>query len=363
FILFYFFIAFFPTFPEKTYTLIQNSRSLYHKLRPPTPSSHLMPAFSTTTPSPVAAITATTTRMSTNSTVKRPTPLWFGGAASCVAVLVSHPFDLAKVRLQTVQGNAQNGMLKTIVLIIRNEGFFRIYSGLSAGLLRQATYSTVRFGGYDGLKQIVTKGRKPTFWEMIFCSTISGCMGGAVGNPADVVNVRMQNDGSLPLAQRRHYRNAIDGLVRIVREEGVTTLARGLGPNVNRAILMTTSQLVSYDVFKDLLVKRAGWGENVGTHFGASLLAGLVATTVCSPVDVIKTRVMNSSASADSRSPVSIFVSTIRNEGPAALFKGWTPAFVRLAPQTIVTFMVLEQLKNIYAKMEDKRVTGVVQTI
>lgn len=105
-------------------------------------------------------------------------------------------------------------------------------------------------------------------------------MGGAVGNPADVVNVRMQNDGSIPLAQRRHYRNAIDGLVRIVREEGATTLARGLGPNVNRAILMTTSQLVSYDVFKDLLVKRAGWGENVGTHFGASLLAVSFSFTI-----------------------------------------------------------------------------------
>lgn len=103
--------------------------------------------------------------MSTN-TVRRPAPLWFGGAASCVAVLVSHPFDLAKVRLQTIQGDAKNGMLKTMMLIVRNEGFFRLYSGLSAGLLRQATYSTVRFGGYDGLKQVVTKGRSkyPEGW-------------------------------------------------------------------------------------------------------------------------------------------------------------------------------------------------------
>jgi len=34
--------------------------------------------------------------------------------------------------------------------------------------------------------------------------------------------------------------------------------------------------------------------DNVTTHFSASLLAGLVATTVCSPFDVIKTRIMNS---------------------------------------------------------------------
>jgi len=38
----------------------------------------------------------------------------------------------------------------------------------------------------------------------------------------------------------------------------------------------------------------------------------------------------------------------IRKEGPAALFKGWLPAFIRLTPHTIVTFMVLEQFRNVY---------------
>lgn len=108
---------------------------------------------------------------------------------------------------------------------------------------------------------------------MIFCSLISGCLGGAIGNPVDVVNVRMQNDGSLPPAQQRHYRNAIDGLVRVVREEGFATLARGIGPTMNRSILMTMSQLVSYDTSKNLLIKETQWGEGVRTHFGASLFA------------------------------------------------------------------------------------------
>lgn len=33
-------------------------------------------------------------------------------------------------------------------------------------------------------------------------------------------------------------------------------------------------------------------------------------------------------------------------EGFGSLFRGWMPAFVRLGPHTIVTFMVLEQLKE-----------------
>ena len=52
---------------------------------------------------------------------------------------------------------------------------------------------------------------------------ISGAAGGVVGAPADMVNVRMQNDVKLPLdsTQRRNYKHAIDGLIRIIREEGL----------------------------------------------------------------------------------------------------------------------------------------------
>jgi dicarboxylate transporter 10 len=84
-------------------------------------------------------------------------PFWYGGAASCVATLVSHPFDLTKVRLQTVKGSSASGMLTTMLYIVRNEGILGVYSGLSASLLRQGTYSTVRFGLYDQFKAWVAK--------------------------------------------------------------------------------------------------------------------------------------------------------------------------------------------------------------
>lgn len=108
---------------------------------------------------------------------------------------------------------------------------------------------------------------------MLVCSSIAGAMGGVCGNPGDVVNVRMQNDGQLAAAERRNYRNALDGVLRMSREEGLSSLMRGVGPNVNRAILMTGSQLVSYDVFKDLLLNTAGLKDGAGVHFGSSLLA------------------------------------------------------------------------------------------
>lgn len=83
----------------------------------------------------------------------------------------------------------------------------------------------------------------------------------------------MQNDGQLPLQQRRNYKHALDGVVRIAREEGITSLFRGLGPNMNRAILMTSSQCVSYDTFKDLLLRYSPLQDGLILHFTSSTLA------------------------------------------------------------------------------------------
>lgn len=70
-----------------------------------------------------------------------------------------------------------------------------------------------------------------------------------------------------------------------------------------------------------------------------------MATTVCSPLDVVKTRIM-SAHMHDGRHPVKIMLHMMRTEGFGSLFRGWMPAFVRLGPHTIVTFIVLEQLKD-----------------
>ncbi|KAF3914378.1 hypothetical protein ABW21_db0200716 [Orbilia brochopaga] len=139
-------------------------------------------------------------------------------------------------------------------------------------------------------------------------------LGSIAGNPADIINVRMQQDGALPAEKQRNYKNAIDGLIKMVRQEGVTSLFRGVGPNSGRGALMTASQLASYDEFKMLLLRSGMFEDNLTTHFTvriaklqiinggrrlanveqASTMAGGVATLICSPVDVVKTKIMSS---------------------------------------------------------------------
>lgn len=159
--------------------------------------------------------------------------------------------------------------------------------------------------------------------ELTLCASAAGALAGLAGNPADVVLVRMITDPTKPAAEQRHYRNAAHGVYRMVATEGAASLMLGLVPNVVRSVIMNSSQLVSYDTFKDML-KSFGMADGIGLHFSASALAGTFATTVCSPADVVKSRVMNSS---DPMGPMHLLTTSLKKEGPMFLFRGWLPAW------------------------------------
>jgi solute carrier family 25 (mitochondrial dicarboxylate transporter), member 10 len=80
--------------------------------------------------------------------------------------------------------------------------------------------------------------------------------------------------------------------MRMIREEGLKSLFPGVGANSTRAMLMKSLQLGSYDFFKQFCLTRLKMKDSLLTHVTMSLAAGLVATTICSPADVIKNRIM-----------------------------------------------------------------------
>jgi dicarboxylate transporter 10 len=203
---------------------------------------------------------------------------------------------------------------------------------------------------YESIKDRVSSwsGSAPGVWVLIPAAAVSGFTGGFVGNAADIANVRMQNDNSLPSDVRRNYRHVIDALVRVGKEESWRGYFRGVWPNCIRASLMTSSQLASYDAFKTLLVGKLEMRDVTSTHLMASIMASLVATTLGSPVDVIKTKLMSASGQI---SMLRVIRGMHHAEGFGWLFRGWVPSFIRLGPQTIATLLFLEQHRRVYRSL------------
>lgn len=123
---------------------------------------------------------------------------YFGGIAAAGAACCTHPLDTIKVALQTQPGRLTATEL--VNKIIREHGFLGLYTGLSASILRNLTYSVTRFGLYETGKAYVPTD---TLLSRVLLAAFSGTIGGVLGIPADMVNVRMQADLTFPPEQRR----------------------------------------------------------------------------------------------------------------------------------------------------------------
>ncbi|CAL5333412.1 unnamed protein product [Camellia sinensis] len=68
--------------------------------------------------------------------------------------------------------------------------------GLTAGLLRQATYTTARLGSFRILtnKAIEANDGKPlSLYQKALCGLTAGAIGASVGSPVDLALIRMQS--------------------------------------------------------------------------------------------------------------------------------------------------------------------------
>lgn len=238
--------------------------------------------------------------------------------------------------------------------VAATEGLQGLYRGLSAGLFRQITYTTTRLGVFGVLKDAISKDGEPLpFSHKAFAGMIAGACGAIVGTPAEVALVRMTADGRLPIAQRRGYKSVLDALVRVVREEGVRTLWRGTFPTVGRAMVLNIAQLSTYDQAKEAILSTGLVGDNIAAHAMASSFSGFVATAVSIPLDSAKTRVQNMkviNGVPEYAGMLDALAKTVKTEGFASLWKGFTPYFLRLGPHTILTFICLEQMKAMYQR-------------
>jgi dicarboxylate transporter 10 len=273
---------------------------------------------------------------------KKPYPFWLGGVAATIAASITHPLDLTKVRLQA---SGDKRMLESIKKTVRTAGVRGLFDGISGTWMRQMSYSMCRFWAYDESKKYLGAGKDAPAWKLALAGSMAGGIAGVIGNPGEIVMVRLQGDFAKAPEARFNYKHCFDALFRMVREEGPSSLARGLAPNVFRGVLMNASQLASYDFFKAELLKTKYFDDNIALHFTASFAAGTVATTVCSPADVLKSRIMNASGPG-SNSTLGVIRASLRTEGPMFMFKGWVPAWSRLQPTTILIFLTFEQLKN-----------------
>ncbi|XP_049569141.1 mitochondrial uncoupling protein 3 isoform X2 [Orcinus orca] len=224
---------------------------------------------------------------------------------------------------QAARSAQYRGVLGTILTMVRTEGPRSPYKGLVAGLQRQMSFASVRIGLYDSVKQFYTP--KGSDHCSITTRILAGCTTGAMAvtcaQPTDVVKIRFQASVHTGPGSNRKYSGTMDAYRTIAREEGVRGLWKGTLPNITRNAIINCAEMVTYDIIKEKLLNYHLLTDNFPCHFVSAFGAGFCATVVASPVDVVKTRYMNS-PSGQYRSPFDCMLKMVTQEGPTAFYKG-----------------------------------------
>ncbi|XP_063223551.1 mitochondrial uncoupling protein 4 isoform X2 [Bacillus rossius redtenbacheri] len=187
-------------------------------------------------------------------------------------------------------------------------------------------------------------------------SAMSGVTSGAIAqffaSPTDLIKVQIQMEGRRRLlgkAPRVH--GTWHAFTTILDKGGVKGLWKGSIPNVQRAALVNLGDLTTYDSVKRFLLTHTTLTDNHFTHILCSACAGLVAATMGTPADVVKTRIMNqpiddSGKGLIYKSSVDCLVKTVENEGLFALYKGFLPVWIRMAPWSLTFWLSFEQIRS-----------------
>lgn len=277
--------------------------------------------------------------------VRAALPFVNGGLAGMTATTIIQPVDMVKVRLQLAGEGVATGPKPTPISITREilaQGkALDLYTGLSAGLLRQAVYTTARIGIFDTFMgtfkvRASERGTQIGFGERAAAGLGAGGIAAFIGNPADLALIRMQSDGLKPADQRKHYKSVVDAVARIVKSEGVGALWAGATPTVVRAMALNFGQLAFFSEAKAQLEGHAPHWSPRNKTLAASAVAGFFASFLSLPFDFVKTRLQKQHKGPDGKLPyksmADCFAKVVRQEGPLRLYRGFGTYYVRIAP-------------------------------
>lgn len=278
--------------------------------------------------------------------------------AATVAETVTFPLDITKTRLQ-IQGehaskkhgrqiHQYRGMVKTAAGIVTEEGLSKLWQGLPPAVLRHFVYSGCRMGFYEYLRDYVMKKDTDGYfplWKSIVAGMSAGAAAQFLASPTDLVKVQMQMEGKRLLeGHTKRYRGTMHAFQIIVKESGMRGLWRGWLPNVQRAALVNLGDLTTYDTAKHTILRKTGLQDNYVTHMLSSICSGLVAATLGTPADVIKTRIMNNPDQY--KGSLDCFVKAVKYEGFFSLYKGFLPTWARMAPWSLTFWLTFEQIRR-----------------
>jgi len=229
-----------------------------------------------------------------------------GGALACGPTHASvTPIDLVKCNSQTDPEHFGRGAIRGLKSILRGEvrnlgfrvGFPGIWKGVGPTLVGYSFQGAGKYGFYEYFAYHYGQWAGPEF-STKYRAVVWGAASASAEVLADLalcpfeaVKVRVQTNPQYAVG-------LVDGMKKMVAEEGFGTLYAGLVPLWGRQIPYTVCKFVAFEAIAEKMFSlmpkpkaELHVGEQLGVIFTSGYLAGILCAIVSHPADVLVSKI------------------------------------------------------------------------
>lgn len=280
-----------------------------------------------------------------------------GLLAGVATVIIGHPFDTVKVKLQKHNTEA-NGIkyksgLHCTARILKTEGVKGLYRGATSSFVGVAFESSLIFGIYSQTKKTLQGGLQsdnPQPHVIIPSAAFGGAIISFVLCPSELVKCRMQIQGTDSLVPNSsRYSSPLDCAIRTAKSDGVTGIFRGgfttlLRESIGNAVFFSTYEHIRYYMHTKLKDASSDPTNlvDIGVGVVSGGLGGIAFWSAVLPLDVAKTIIQTTPNKSSTRNPFRILKSIYSRAGLRGCYAGLGPTVVRAFPANAAAIVTWE---------------------
>ncbi|XP_019110090.1 mitochondrial glycine transporter B isoform X1 [Larimichthys crocea] len=263
-----------------------------------------------------------------------------GSLSGTCSTLLFQPLDLVKTRLQTLQNNAKPGaprvgMFTVFISVIRTENFFSLWKGVSPSFVRCIPGVGIYFSTFYTLKQHYFLDRAPNAGEAVLLGAGARAVAGVSMLPFTVIKTRFESG-------RYNYVSVAGALRSMYETEGIRALFSGLPATLLRDAPFSGIYVMFYSQAKKALPQEVASSAYAPlVNFGCGVVAGVMASLVTQPADVVKTHIQISPSQWRTADAIRYIY---MEHGVSGFFRGAVPRSLRRTLMAAMAWTVYEQL-------------------
>ncbi|KAL5292243.1 SLC25A20.2 family protein [Megaselia abdita] len=281
-----------------------------------------------------------------------------GGFGGMCTVITGHPLDTIKVHLQTMPSGPQiktplySGTFDCATKLVKKEGVFGLYKGMSAPLAGVSPIFAVCFFGYGlGKRLIQWNSTEPlTYTQYFLAGGFSGIFTTSIMAPGERIKVLLQLQDSEKGSKK--YDGMVDCASKVYKTGGLRSVFKGVCATLARDVPGTGMYFLAYEYVQDKVKEKTG-AEKMSTlsTILAGGVAGMAYWVIGMPADVLKSRLQAAPEGTYKKGIRSVFAELMKNEGVFALYKGVTPVMIRAFPANAACFIGVELFMKLLNKL------------